>query len=340
MTKRLPIALTALALLAAASPATAGAATTTIGRTDLTTVSLPTVNRSALCGKQCTVVQIGVAADGKFVLTSPVNGTITSWSFRSGANGSNDSYALRVVRQSGTQFTSVATTPAQKLADDNDLLRGPFPVSIAVKAGDKLGLRVLGGSGKSDQYDVPTIPSGASDIYGPFYNPDLTDGGPARAPDFTSPGQQIPVQATIQTATPPGAPSLTKLSLRPRTFAAAARGSSVARKKRTPVGTKVSFTLSSAATTTFTVQRAVTGRRVNRKCVAQKRSNRTKPRCTRYVTVRGSFTRAGRAGANSFRFTGRLRGRKLSLGSYRLTAVAANANGRSRAATTTFRIAR
>ena len=305
-------------------------------------MSLPTVNRSALCGKQCTVVQIGVAADGKFVLTSPVNGTITSWSFRSGANGSNDSYALRVVRQSGTQFTSVATTPAQKLADDNDLLRGPFPVSIAVKAGDKLGLRVLGGSGKSDQYDVPTIPSGASDIYGPFYNPDLTDGGPARAPDFTSPGQQIPVQATIQTATPPARspkpdeavaqPAHVRrrragLERRPQEAHACAARRSPSRC-RAPPRPRSPF------------QRAVTGRRVNRRCVAQRRSNRTKPRCTRYVTVRGSFTRAGRAGANSFRFTGRLRGRKLSLGRYRLTAVAANANGRSRAATTTFRIAR
>jgi hypothetical protein len=54
--------------------------------------------------------------------------------------------------------------------------------------------------------------------------------------------------------------------------------------------------------------------------------------------VSGSFTRAGAAGANSFRFTGRLRGRKLAPGGYRLTGVAANTNGKSSAVTTTFNI--
>jgi len=38
------------------------------------------------------------------------------------------------------------------------------------------------------------------------------------------------------------------------------------------------------------------------------------------VLVRGSFTRAGRAGTNRFHFTGRMGGRKLALGGYRLVA--------------------
>ena len=41
----------------------------------------------------------------------------------------------------------------------------------------------------------------------------------------------------------------------------------------------------------------------------------------------GSFTHRGVAGRNSFRFTGRLAGRKLTPGSYRLVAVAKDAAG-------------
>ncbi len=344
MTTRLLTAITSLALLASVAPAAANAATAPVGRADLSTTALPTVNRSALCGKQCTVAQIAVKADGKFVLASPVAGKLSSWSFRSGTGASGDSYVLRVLRQNGTQFQAVASTPAVKVTDDGDTLRGPFtlPAPIQVKAGDKLGLQVLGGSAKSDQYDVPTIGSTAEDIYGPFYNPDLADGGPMRAPDFTSGGQQIPVQATIDVAAPtaPTAPSLTGLKLRPATFAAAKRGASAARKKRVRVGTTVSYTLSAAATTTFKVQRAVKGKRAGGKCVAAKRANRRKPNCTRYVSLRGSFARAGQAGRNQFRFTGRLRGRKLAAGRYRLAATAQNADGTSRTLRAAFRVIR
>jgi len=43
------------------------------------------------------------------------------------------------------------------------------------------------------------------------------------------------------------------------------------------------------------------------------------------VTLRGSFTHKGKAGANKFKFRGRLRGRKLRPGRYRLRAVATDA---------------
>ena len=108
-------------------------------------------------------------------------------------DGSNDSYALRVVRRSGTQFDERRHEPQRRSwPTTNDLLRGPFTVSIAVKAGDQLGLRVLGGSATSaDQVtSVPTTrPVGrvrrstAADE--PSTTRTLTDGGPARAPDFT-----------------------------------------------------------------------------------------------------------------------------------------------------------
>jgi hypothetical protein len=256
---------------------------------------------------------------------------------------------LRVVRAAGgNTYRSIASTGEQIITDTIDKVRGPFPVSpgLQIQQGDLIGLRVLSTAGTVPAFSGPNTnqykvfaPSG------PFT--DLADGGPAIAPQQNNVGQQIAIQATITFTTPPPPcppncppppvkPSLTRLSVSPKTFRAASRGGSVARARRRviPTGTTVSYRLSQAATTTFTLTRATSGRLVARsKCVAPKRSNRTKPRCTRYVSVRGSFSRAGTAGTNRFKFTGRLRGRKLAPGTYRLTAVASNANGKSVAVT-------
>ena len=43
--------------------------------------------------------------------------------------------------------------------------------------------------------------------------------------------------------------------------------------------------------------------------------------------MRGSFVRSGHAGSNSFKFTGRMGGRKLAPGRYQLVAVAKDAAG-------------
>jgi hypothetical protein len=45
------------------------------------------------------------------------------------------------------------------------------------------------------------------------------------------------------------------------------------------------------------------------------------------VRLRGSFKHIGKAGTNSFKFTGRLAGKALKPGSYRLVAVARDAAG-------------
>jgi|GEM_PF-1494569 len=124
---------------------------------------------------------------------------------------------------------------------------------------------------------------------------------------------------------PPSAPVLSGLVLSPSKFRAAASGSSTA--KRT--GTTVKYRLSTAAKVKFVVERASKGRRSGSKCVKATRSNAKKKSCTRYVTLAGSLTRQGKAGANSFRFTGRWGGHKLKSGSYRLRAVATSPAGRA-----------
>jgi Ca2+-binding RTX toxin-like protein len=120
-------------------------------------------------------------------------------------------------------------------------------------------------------------------------------------------------------------------------FQSAGRGASIA----APVGGRVTYRLSEAARVTFTVRRLVAGRRRGRRCVRASPRLRRARRCTRQLRVRGSFTHSGKAGANSFRFTGRLRGRRLRPGRYLLVAVPVDSDGRRGAQRTApFRIVR
>ena len=131
-------------------------------------------------------------------------------------------------------------------------------------------------------------------------------------------------------------PALSSYAVVPAAFPAAPGGASVART----FGARISYRLSEKAAVRFTVQRPAAGRKLGRSCVAPTRRLARARRCVRLVTV-GGFTHAGKAGANSFRFTGRINRRKLPLGGYKLAAVATDATRkRSRQATKPFRIVR
>ena len=131
------------------------------------------------------------------------------------------------------------------------------------------------------------------------------------------------VSYTVSTPVIPDttAPAITSWRISPATFRAAGSGASVAARKKTPVGARVSYVLSEAAPkVVVTVLRLRKGR---------------KPQSL------GRFTVRGRAGANQFRFTGRLNGGKLSPGSYRLSAKATDAaKNTSTAAQAGFKIVR
>jgi hypothetical protein len=119
-------------------------------------------------------------------------------------------------------------------------------------------------------------------------------------------------------------------------FRPLASGGSIA----SPRGTTVRYALSEAARTAFTVLVKKSGRKVGRRCVAPKRSNRRKERCHRFVKV-GGFARSSAAGANRFRFSGRVKRKALKRGNYRLLAVAVDAAGnRSTKLSRAFRIIR
>ena len=113
-------------------------------------------------------------------------------------------------------------------------------------------------------------------------------------------------------------PAIGGLALSPHAFPAAPSGPSARAAKRR-YGTKVSYSLNEAASVRFGVVHIVAGRRAaTGRCVKPTAANRKAHRCTRRIPLNGGFTRAGTAGANGFRFTGRLGGRTLAPGSYRL----------------------
>jgi hypothetical protein len=133
-------------------------------------------------------------------------------------------------------------------------------------------------------------------------------------------------------------PALGALSFSSTAFRAARSGGSVATAQ---VGTDVSFSLSEASAVKFTVQRRATGRRVRRKCRTTTDSNRRAEACTLWKAVRGSFTVAGTGGTNSFKFRGRIGGKSLKPGSYRLSGQATDpAKNASLPTNKSFRIVR
>ncbi len=126
-------------------------------------------------------------------------------------------------------------------------------------------------------------------------------------------------------------PAFLSASIRPATFAVNLRG-----RRETPVatrtrkGTTFRFRLSEDARVVFAIQRAKPGRRVKRRCVKPTRSNRSRPKCTRFVAA-GRFAVNATAGANVKKFSGRIGRRALKPGRYRATLRATDAAGNSSA---------
>ncbi len=140
------------------------------------------------------------------------------------------------------------------------------------------------------------------------------------------------------------APEITGLSLTPSAFFAKPSGPTVttakAKKRKKTYGTVVKYTGTATATTTFTVLLRKRGRKHGKICAKPGRTNRHGAACTYYSRV-GSFTHAdATAGPIHFRFMGRVTGRTLQPGSYRLQAVPRNSIGIGKAVATSFTIKR
>jgi dipeptidyl aminopeptidase/acylaminoacyl peptidase len=118
------------------------------------------------------------------------------------------------------------------------------------------------------------------------------------------------------------------------------RGAALPHISKTKVGMTISFRLSEAGRVTLGFQKKTKGRRVGGKCRKQTSHNRSKRRCTRFVSAGSVPGFAGKAGLNKVRFQGRLTTRRrLGLGTYRLVlSVVDNAANRSKRNGPTFTI--
>ncbi len=122
------------------------------------------------------------------------------------------------------------------------------------------------------------------------------------------------------------APVIGALTMRPSRFAVAAQATPMSAKKRrrSPKGSTVRYTLSEPATVTLTVEQSLKGHKKGRRCV--KGSKRHARSCTLAI-AKGTLTRHGQSGANQLGFSGRLGRKKLSPGSYTLVVRATDAAG-------------
>ena len=201
---RATITAVAFGLAVLTSPASAGAVT--IGSLDL-----PAGGSGSFCVDPCTGVQgqVSPASTSAYTLKSPVDGTITGWSYRNGNVQAGNHYALRVLRPANpaeTQFTAVTTLDAPVLPDDFDMVRGPFPASIPIKTGDRIALKATGPA----DYGVPVSLSGQNDPStgdgARYIDPDVADGSTATPADPGNNGQLVLVQAQINETPPPPPP--------------------------------------------------------------------------------------------------------------------------------------
>ena len=150
----------------------------------------------------------------------------------------------------------------------------------------------------------------------PVPTPTVTPAAPVATPVATP----TPMPQATPTPTPDTIrPKITALSLARTTFRAAPSGAPF-RAARVAIGTTVTFTLSEPGKVRFTIDRSASGRKVKGRCVKPSSTNRKRPRCERWIAVKGSFTVNGRKGVNKIELRGRIGGRTLTPGRYRLNA--------------------
>jgi hypothetical protein len=145
-------------------------------------------------------------------------------------------------------------------------------------------------------------------------------------PDIVSNPGREPVKTPVTTPLDRTPPVVSALALTPAVFTAAH-------------GAAAFYSVSEPATTTFAVEQLAPGVRRGRSCVKRSRSHHGR-RCTRVKRLRGSFTQtAAHPGPQRFHFSGRVGGRALRRGAYRLVAAPVDAAGNhGTAVRTKFRI--
>ncbi len=300
------------------------------------------------------VVQVGEAA-GTYAVP-PGYGTITSW--RHSAGASPGTLTFKVYRPTGPLREFLVLASDTRAVTANTVQS--FPVRIPVRPGDRIGLSSADLQLAYETFDPadkigffePDPPSGTTKATDgePFPEFKLNVAATLESDPEASGGGSSPPAGPPAAGPPPGSllfrtlppPAAMRLRVLPSIFSAARSGSSLTRRRTR--GVRVSYGVNVSAAVRFTVRQSRSGRRDRSgdtaRCVAQTRSNRTAARCTRTVTLAGSFTHTARKGTNAFRFTGRLGGRSLKPGAYTLVATPRVGSKSGVSATSRFRIKR
>jgi hypothetical protein len=248
-----------------------------------------------------------------------------------GGPGGNCTLDLKNAIVSGDQFDLQSTPgsfgPGNIVVEHSnfDVAKQEPGTTITQGAGNQSAPPHFKDAANFDYHEIagsPTIDAGVNDQPGP-----VDFDGQARilgsAPDigayeFVPPLPPVP-------PTSPATGLIQSLALAPSSFRTAKSGEATVSVAKAPIGTTVTYSLSAAAKTEFTVERKTTGRKSGKSCVKQTKSNKSKTKCALLKPIRGSFTDSGAAGLNTFKFTGRIAGKALAPGRYELVGSAGGA---------------
>lgn len=225
------------------------------------------------------------------------------------------------LQSGGTAATAVKMTFDHSSYRPATVTRTPTFAAVSDDGGNQASAPLLANPGAGDMHQLagsPTIDAGSHEAADGTqdFDGEARVQGPGTdigADEFTvaqrSPGSTFQNSSGVLPA-----PVLGKLKLSPASFLPVASKHKTKKAKPSVVargGTRITYRDSEAATTRFTVQRRTVVRRHGKRRV-------------RWISVRGSFSHTDHPGANSVRFTGRLRGHALRPGRYRVVGVARN----------------
>jgi hypothetical protein len=275
----------------------------------------------------CSLSQVTLKADDQTTggLVAPVNGVITKWRLRTGATNT-----FRAALRTFDGDHAIASESPQNVPTTEGVHE--FDTRVPIATGNRIGLDIY-----NDSIIMAAIPivynTGAPDSEWDYWSPAVTDGStiaPSGSqgdiglllnadiePDADSDGygdttqDLCPTNAAAQGACP--APTVPTVPDKPAiAWLDISQGN-----KRIYVNATVASTL------TLTFERKTAGRKAGGRCKASARSGK---RCTIYKKI-GASTAAAAAGINVVQFAGRVGGKKLKRGSYRVNAVASTPQG-------------
>jgi len=138
--------------------------------------------------------------------------------------------------------------------------------------------------------------------------------------------------ATTTTLAVDTLPVIGKLKAAPKKFLPAGVGKGKG-------GTKFRVKLNEKAKIQVKIEQRLPGRKVGRKCKKPTPGNAAKKKCSRFLVKGSRIKKNGKAGWNAIAFNGKLKGKPLAPGGYRITAVATDsAKGRSAPKTAGFQV--